>query len=355
VGIGAYDKFAIKYAYSQFAPGENEAAELERIVEDGVAAGMLFISDADARPPGAAHPLASLWDNGSDPIGMLRHEMEVRRIGLSGFGLGNVPTGTPLSLLEAKLLPLYLHHRYQLEAAVKSLGGMYYTYAVKTASGANPAAVQQIVSPARQREALAAVLDTISVEALAIPPRILELIPPRAFGYEGGPTELFAKRTDPTFDPIAAATISADLAVSGLLEPHRAARLIEFHSRNDANPDFKEVLAALIAATWKAAGTRNAYHTAISRAVQSLTLNRLMELAADPEAAPQVRAVASEALRELNAWLKLPASAAINSAHRSAAREDIERFLTRPDATRKQTPPLATPPGDPIGGKGSKN
>jgi hypothetical protein len=355
VGIGAYDKFAIKYAYSEFGPGGNEAVELERIVEEGVASGMLFISDADARPPGAAHPLASLWDNGSDPIGMLGHEMEVRRIGLSGFGLGNIPTGTPLSLLEAKLLPLYLHHRYQLEAAVKSLGGLYYTYAVKTASGANPGTVQQIVSPARQREALAAVLATIGVEALAIPPRILELIPPRAFGYEGGPTELFAKRTDPTFDPIAAATISAELAVSALLEPHRAARLIEFHARANSNPDFKEVVDALIGATWKTAVTRNAYHAAIIRAIQSLTLNRLMELAADPEAGPQVRAVASEALRELNAWLKLPASAALNAAHRSAAREDIERFLARPDATRKQTPLLPAPPGDPIGGKASKH
>jgi hypothetical protein len=355
VGIGAYDKFAIKYGYSELGPGANETAELERILEEGVAAGMLFISDADARPPGAAHPLASLWDNGDDPIAMLRHEMEVRRIGLSQFGLGSVPTGTPLSLLEAKLLPLYLHHRYQLQAAVKSVGGVYYTYAVKTASGANPGKVQEIVSPARQRDALAAVLETIKVEALAIPPRILDLIPPRAFGYEGGPTELFSKRTAPTFDPIAAATISADFAVSGLLEPHRAARLIEFHSRNNANPDFKEVVDALIGATWKTATPKNAYHAEIARAVQSLTVTQLMDLAADSSAAPQVRAVATQGLREVDAWLKLPASAGINAAHRSATREDIERFLARPDATRKRTPPLATPPGDPIGSKASKN
>lgn len=355
VGIGAYDKFAIKYAYSQFAPGENELVALERIIEDGVAAGMLFITDADARPPGAAHPLASLWDNGADPIAELRHEMEVRRIGLSQFGLGNIPAGTPLSVLETKLLPLYLHHRYQLQAAVKSVGGVFYTYAVKTAAGANPGTVQQIVEPARQREALAAVLETIKVDALAIPIRILELIPPRAFGYEGGTAELFSKRTDPTFDPIAAATIAADLAVSGLLEPHRAARLVDFHSRNNADPDFKEVVDALIGATWKVATPRIAYHAEIARAVQSLAVSRLMELAANADASPQVRADATQALRELNAWLKLPASAGINAAHRSATREDIERFLARPDATRKQSAPPATPPGDPIGSKGSKN
>ncbi len=160
-GIGAYDKFAITYAYAQFAPGADEAAELEKVVSEGVRAGMLFISDDDARPAGAAHPLASLWDNGADPVASLRHEMEVRRIAMGQFGLANVPAGTPLSLLEAKFLPLYLHHRYQLQAAVKSVGGLYYTYAVKTAMGApSPAEVQQVVPAARQRDALAAVLDT---------------------------------------------------------------------------------------------------------------------------------------------------------------------------------------------------
>jgi hypothetical protein len=355
IGIGAYDKFAIKYGYSEFAPGSNEQSQLERILEDGVAAGMLFISDADSRPPGAAHPLSNLWDNGSDPIAMLRHEMEVRKIGLSQFGLNSVPVGTPLSLLEAKLLPLYLHHRYQLQAAVKSVGGVNYTYAVKTASGANPGKVQEIVPPKRQRDALAAVLETIDIEALAIPSRILEMVPPRAFGYEGGTTELFNKRTAPTFDPVAAATIAADIAISGLLDPNRAARLIDFHARNSANPDFKEVVDALIAATWKATAPKNAYNAEIGRAVQSLTVTELMDLAADSSAAPQVRAVATQALRELSGWLKLPASAGLNAAHRSATREDIERFLTRPDATRKQTQPLATPPGDPIGSKSSRN
>lgn len=350
-GIGAYDKFAIKYAYSEVAPAANESAELERILQEGVAAGMLFISDADARPAGAAHPLASLWDNGGDPIAMLRHEMEVRRIGLNDFGLGNIRAGTPLSLLEAKLVPLYLHHRYQLQAAVKSLGGVYYTYAVKTANGPSPANVQTIVPAARQREALGATLDTIKVNELAISARILDLIPPNAFGYGGGTTEVFEGRTDPVFDPIAVATIAADLTISALLEHHRAARLIAFHARNAENPDFKEVVDALVARTWKAPAQANGYHAAVARAVQSLTVTRLMDVAANSEAAPQVRAVAAQALRELSAMLGVPAAAAIDIAHRRAVRDDIDRFLTRPDAPRKQTTPLAPPPGDPIGSK----
>ncbi|MDT5262562.1 MAG: hypothetical protein QOC61_1566, partial [Acidobacteriota bacterium] len=350
VGIGAYDKFAIKYAYAQFPRGADEAAELEKIVSEGVRAGMLFISDADARPAGAAHPLANLWDNGSDPVAQLRQEMEVRRIGLRQFGLGNIPEGTPLSLLEAKLLPLYLHHRYQLQAAVKSIGGLYYTYSVKTAAGAtSPAEVQQVVTPARQREALAAVLDTIKVEELALPPRILALVPPRAFGYEGGTQELFEKRTDPAFDPLAAATIAADLAVSALLEPHRAARLNEFHALDPANPDFMEIATALVEHTWRTPVPTDAYHAAVRRGVQSLVVTRLMDLAANADASSQVRAVATAHLRGLLNDTATPTRDEATSAHLAATHDDIERFLARPAEPRKRTPPLATPPGDPIG------
>lgn len=353
-GIGAYDKFAITYAYAQFPAGADEAAELEKVLSEGVRAGMLFISDDDARPAGAAHPLASLWDNGADPVATLRHEMEVRRIALRQFGLANVPAGTPLSLLEAKFLPLYLHHRYQLQAAVKTVGGLYYTYAVKTAAGApSPAEVQTIVPAARQRDALAAVLDTLKVEELIVPPRILQLIPPRAFGYEGGTQELFAKRTDPAFDPVAAAVISADLAVSRLLEPRRAARLIQFNALDKSNPDFGDVVEALLARTWREPVPRDPYHAAVQRAVQSLVVTRLMDLAADDTASPQVRGVATEGLR----WLMQGdtvrggnvASLEPTQAHLNATHEEIERFLARPDAPRKRTPPPSTPPGDPIG------
>lgn len=351
VGIGTYDKFAITYAYAQFAAGADEAAELEKVLSEGMRAGMLFISDDDARPAGAAHPLASLWDNGADPVASLRHEMEVRRIALRQFGLANVPAGTPLSLLEAKFLPLYLHHRYQLQAAVKSVGGLYYTYAVKTAAGGpSPAEVQQIVPAARQRDALAAVLDTLKVEELAVPPRILQLIPPRAFGYEGGTQELFAKHTDPAFDPVAAAVVSADLAVSRLLEPRRAARLIQFHSLDKSNPDFRDVVDALVIRTWRAGAPREEYHATVERAVQSLVVTRLMDLAADDDASPQVRGVATEYLRALmQEDTAVTVRDEAKGIHLRSTREEIERFLARPDAPRKRTPPPPAPPGDPIG------
>ncbi len=346
VGIGEYDKYSVKFAYAEFAAEADEKAELEKIVQKGIADGMLFIDDGDARGVGTAHPLASVWDNGSDAIETLRHEMEVRRIGLKNFGLNSIITGQPLSALEAKLLPLYLHHRYQLVAAAKSVGGLYFSYAIKTANGPSPAKFREIVPSARQREALKAILDTIKVEELAIPQNILDLIPPVATGFEGGTAEYFSRRTDPAFDPLGAATIAADLAFNALLDPNRAARMIDFHAQNAANPDFKDALDAIINATWKSPAPQNAYHRAIQRSVQSLTAQRLMDLASNENASPLVRAEATGALRSLNATLKATAN---SDAHRRATQEDIERFLNRPDPVRQATRPLPTPPGDPIG------
>jgi hypothetical protein len=98
---------------------------------------------------------------------------------------------------------------------------------------------------------------------------------------------------------------------------------------------------------------RDPYQAAVQRGVQSLVVARLMDLAADDSASPQVRAGATEALR----WLLLSDTATgINAAtleptqaHLHSTHEEIERFLARPDAPRKRTPPPSTPPGDPIG------
>ena len=349
-GIGEFDKFAVKFAYAQFPPGANEAAELEKIVEDAVAHGMLYIDDTDARPISSAHPLASLWDNGSDPVATLRHELDVRRIGLSQFGVTSIPIGTPLSELELKLLPLYLHHRYQAVAAAKSIGGVYFTYSVRTAAGPNPNRVADVVPAAQQKAALQALLDTIGVDTLRIPERILQLVPPTASGYGSGTAEEFEKRTDPVFDPIGAATIAADVTLGALFDRARAARTVEQHGRNAAVPGFGEIVNAVIQRTWSAPRPADGYGLAIQEAVQSLVVQRLMDVAADVSATSAVRMHASAGLRRIKA---LAATAA--TAHAAGTREDITRFLARPAEPFKKTDPLPTPAGEPIGGKGGRD
>src|SRR5262249_38194815 len=145
---------------------------------------------------------------------------------------------------------------------------------------------------------------------------------------------------------------AADLAISSLLEPHRAARLIDFHARDSQYPGFQEVVDALITRTWKAVAPKDGYGAEIQRAVQNLAVSEMTDLAANSQPSPEVRSVAAEGLRGLRAFLKPPEARRLPSGHVVGAVEEIDRFLNRPDETHKQTKPLETPPGDPIGGKG---
>jgi hypothetical protein len=342
-GIGSYDKWVIRYAYAQF-PAADEAKELDRIVREAP----LFITDPESRPVSAAHPSASVWDAPGNNVDMLRHEIEVRRIALSQFGLRNIPMGTPLAQLEEMLVPLYLHHRYQLEAAAKSIGGLDYTYSVKEEGGLVPTPTRRIIPADAQRDALNAVLSTLDPTFLEIPPRIVSLIPPRGNVDVTSNTELFEHRTTPAFDPVSAAMSSADITLAALLDARRAARLVQFHAEDAANPGFSEVINDVLDAVTK---RESGYRGAITRGVARLTATRLMDLAANRDADPQVRAEASEGLRRFITKL---ADASIRDdaelAHRHTLRDDITRFLDRPDAPRTQPKLPEVPPGPPIGG-----
>ncbi len=340
-GVGEYDEFAIRWLYSELPEGVDEEAALEAIVEDGLQRGIRFLTDQDARPAGAAHPLAALWDNGSDPIAALENEIEVRRIGLEAFGERAVRPGEPLAALEEVLVPLYLHHRYQLEATAHSVGGADYSFALR-GDGQTPI---EILPGDRQRRALDAVLLTLEPDFLAIPERILELIPPRAFQMEGG--ELFGKRTGPTFDPIGAATGAADLTVGFILQPQRMARLVEFHARDEGYPGLAEVIERTLEVSWYAPRESTAYLQEIRNAVDRVVLDRLLSEAASGANSAQVRAVLAAEVADLAAWLE---AVAVRTPHQDLALEDIRRWQRRPEGTAPASGPLELPPGSPIGG-----
>jgi hypothetical protein len=351
-GIGAFDAFSIRYAYSQFPPGTDEDAALAEIVGEGLRAGMLFVSDEHGRDPGTPHPLAAVWDNGPDPIASLRHEMEVRRIAIDRFGLANLRPGQPLSELEPLLLPLYLHHRYQVEAALKSLGGVFFTYAVREAAGpaagtVRPETIRRVVAPERQREALRAALATLEPAFLAVPQRIVDLIPPTAPAYAAGTAERFERATTPLFDPIAAARASATITLGALLHPARAARLARFHAEDARNPGLAEVTGALVAQLAAEAADEGA--AAIRRAVREVAVAKLMEVAADRASDAAVRAGYEAALRDLGGRLRTTPGRGTEGIDRRSTVDAITRFLERPGRAREPAPVPTPPPGPPIG------
>jgi hypothetical protein len=323
-GIGEWDVQAIRYAYGEFPPGPDrdarERAGLDEILRDNVARGLIFISDDDARPPGAAQPLGNLWDNGPEPVAGLEQALAVRRIALGRFGERNVAPGRPLATLEEVLAPVYFHHRYQLEAALKVVGGLDYAYSVR---GLGPPEARPVAA-AWQRRALAGSLAVLAPETLDIPEQVVRLILPRPPGYPRN-VELFSGGAAPAFDPLAAAAAAADMVAAGLLQRERAARLVDFHRRDPALPAFEEVMGALVDRAFGggpaaagagggggpggSGGATAERQAELRRVVQWVVVGRLLDLAADPAAAPGVRARVEARLEELGRALRRPLAA----------------------------------------------
>src|SRR5262249_10517560 len=156
---------------------------------------------------------------------------------------------------------------------------------------------------------------------------LLQGIPPRPPEFERG-REHFKIRTSPAFDALAPAESAAQHTLGFLFNPERAARLVEFHARDQANPGLPEVIDAILAATWKAPRPAG-YPGEIARVVDSVVLYDLLALAANDRASSQVRAEASGGAYRLRDWLKVSAAAPgdpAEKAHRAYAAAEIERF-----------------------------
>lgn len=344
-GIGEWDKVAIAYGYQDFGPGINETAALDKTLSDAFARGLMYLTDQDARPASSSSSVAHLWDNGANAIDELGNVMKVRAAALRRFGENNIREGAPMATIEDVLVPIYMYHRYQVEAAAKVIGGQDYTFSVKGKSDRNP----EIVAPEAQRRALAVVLDTIKPEALAVPESLLRLIPPRPSGYSRT-REDFRIRTQPVFDALAPAEAVADHVSGFLLNPERAARLVQFHARDPRNPGLAEVIDKILAATWKAP-VATGYAGEIQHTVDMVVLSDLMNLAAGERAANQVRAISSWKLDQLKTWLTAQSRLTADENRRAFLFYSVEQIKRFQDDPKKiyLTPAQTPPDGQPIG------
>ena len=343
--IGDWDKVAIDYGYRQFSSGADEHAELSRILEDATKHGLYFITDEDARPTGGAHPHAHLWDNGPDPADELERILTVRSAALARFGENAVKPGAPLAQLEDTLVPLYLLHRYQTEAAIKLIAGLDYRYNLRGDEQPAP----EIVSPDEQRKALDAVLKTLSPQTLTIPESLLKILPPRPPGLEKT-RESFASETGLTFDPVAAAESAADFTLTILLDPARASRLVQYHMRVGDAPSLRGLLEAVSKATAERPEGGHTMSSEVERAVEFRALEAVFSLALNPAASSQARAIARSHIDDLHQrWTTTPPpDDTAEAIHRKAMIERIEEFNKDP---LKFIPvkPVQAPPGMPIG------
>ncbi len=349
VNIGLWDKTAIDYGYRQFPARSNVKVELNKILTASEQSGVIYITDEDSRPFGSAHPHGHLWDNGTDSADELNRILTIRSAALARFGQNAIQPGMPMAQLEDTLVPLYLLHRYQTEAATKLIGGLDYRYQLRGDGQIDP----EIVPLAEQNKAIAAVLKTLTFETLTLSESLLKILPPRPPALRRT-AESLPSETGLTFDPIASAESAADLTLQVLLDPARASRLVQYHLREHPGPSLEDLLASLSETTaQRPSATGPASQTLgaeVERAVEFRAVEWMLALGVNPQASSQARAIVRAHLDSLlQQWTS--AAAATGSAeaiHRHAMSARIQEFERDP-AKFVVAKPIEAPPGMPIG------
>ena len=337
-GIGDWDKVSVAYSYSDFADNIDQKKALINILDKSALEGHRFISDSDARPVGGAHPIAHLWDNGSTPTNELVRLLKIRKQALGKLSLDHIRIGEPYSNLEDLFVPMYLLHRYQLEAVVKLIAGVDYDYAVK---GAQTYKIQT-VDPTTQRNALMLYLEALTPEALSVPKKLRKLLPPRSFSNPRT-RENFLSQTGITFDYLGIANSLSDNLIGMLLDPDRANRLVTQYGFNVNQLSLKEILNSLIKNHFKVK-IRNSHYAQLNGIVKANILKHIMYLGQQQNANPLVKSIVYEQLFSLDRWLSKQEEADFSEIYRM----EIDHYFDKP---QDFILPLVTrlPDGSPIG------
>jgi len=339
-GIGDWDKVTVGYSYQDFV--SDEVDQLRQTLNRAFASGLRFISDQDARPKGSAHAYGHLWDNGSDISDELVNVLSIRAKAIENFSPENIKSSQPYSVLEDVFVPLYFFHRYQSEAVSKLIGGLDYNYALK---GGNQHIVNRI-GGVTERKALRALLKTIDVETIAIPVRILELLPPRAIGYSRS-RESFKSKNGVAFDPFGGVETASEMTLELLFHPERASRLIQHKSLDNDQLGLDEVIDLVIGHTF-IKNHNNSYHQELQNIINAQVLNQLFYLASHENSYIQVKAIVNSKLDEITKILKIRKSSGVQKMYDTELIKNIDNFKKNPLKFKKTNAP-EIPDGSPIG------
>ncbi len=364
VGLGSWDMFAIKWLYSEIPPGADAQAMLEKVVRDGYAHGLRFVRDNDARPIGSANPAGALWDDGPDAVAGLTHAMEIRRIALARFGPGNIPAGAPMADLRRVIVPVYLFHRYEVEAVSHAIGGVNFVYATRGdgRDGGVP------VGGADQRRALAALLGTLDPAVLDLPDPLVRQLSQAGFGGDDPQSdvsgsqdpqfdsELFGDAASPLFDLKAAASAAVEVTLTGLLEPSRLERVSYQGERDPSLLGLPELLDRTLGSAFPARPAAGSL-APLQRVVQSRLLARLSGLMTNEATPPDIKTGVRDALDRLGKRLaSIPNGDPIDVAQAQWLSETIHArdydklYVVQKGGDHQKAPADVTiPPGVPIG------
>ena len=342
--IGAWDKVTVTYGYSDFPEGENNE-KLNKILDDAFSSGLKYITDQDARPASGLHASSHLWDNGKAANEELERMMQIRRKILDDFSEKAIRSGMPMSSIEEVLVPMYLFHRYQVDATSKLVGGLEYTYSLR--GDGQP--VTSLLSSKQQLDALDALLTTVKPENLRLSESLIGSIPPRAFGYPRT-RETFQSKTGPAFDYLAAVETASSLPFGFLFNADRANRLVIYKARqSDSQPGYVLVLDRIINSVWKSPSS-NRLDRAIQRVVEMEMLTHLMNLSVNDRAYDEVKAKSTSGIKNIRTYAAGRTQRKTNEGgvYYSYVVDQIDQFLKDP-SKYKPGNVIKAPDGSPIG------
>ena len=341
VGLGRWDHFAVDWLY-----GAATDAEAAPRMAAGLSEGLRYIGDDDARTPTAAHPEGSLWDDYADPVTELDRMMEVRRVAVSRFGPAALPQGVAAADLRRAFVPIWLIHRYQLQAAAKLIGGVHFSYAVN----GDGREVSRPVPAAEQRRAISGLLATLRADALTVPAPILPALSSGWSGSTDRQTDIEIMRTagGPVFDPLVATETAAAVTLTDLLQPHRLNRLELQHQADPTSPGPHQLVEQLIDQVFAFSGLSPS-QAAVQRRIATTSLLALARVQRDAALSSTIALALSDRIARLGTQLGATRGTDVQAdwsrglARLIADREALERAAADPQRLPR------IPPGMPIG------
>ena len=153
---------------------------------------------------------------GPDNIDIVVNELDA----LKNIDLDNLIDGEPYDRIEDILVPIYMLHRYQIEAAAKAIGGVDYLYFVKNKSNDKV----KFVDSKLQSESLESLLNVLKPSNLVLPNNLIDILSPRSF-RNPRTRENFASNTGVAFDFINASSSLINHTLTFLLNPERINRI----------------------------------------------------------------------------------------------------------------------------------
>ena len=337
-GVGSYDRFAIEWGYSTNnhaqppGPGApDERKRLEGVIQKALTQGIFWANYDD--------PRWNAYDDGPDPVTWLKQVIPVRDALLKNYGPQMLRKGEPTSRLAARFALVYLFHRYALSSALHVVGSAKIPPAL-AGDGQRPL---EIWSAASQREALRLALLTLRPEELEIPANIWRSLV--QYENHGLSPESYRSSAGYVFSPYDGARSVAEIVYEGLLDAQRLERLNAIHHFDSSAPSGSEIISALVQTAF-AGGATDAKSSELAAAVQDELADRLMVLAADDNAPPEVSSEAWAGISQI--YLQVHGAKAARNAMTRDLDRKIGMFIRDPKRNVPKINPSGAPAGPPI-------